>query len=147
MYVLLVYMSYSRTYAIWHLSLQTSCDIQHKYIVPKYFKIILKLAALSIALARLDTIFPVVRETTRIKTDNFRMKSGICKTSIGSFRIRPLWSWSDGSWIYNCLCNQAPPWSYDSWIYNYILNQCISPLMLWVLIPLMAGCTIYNIGK
>jgi hypothetical protein len=56
-------------------------------ISTNYDKIILKLAALSIALARLDTIFPAVREITRIKTDNFRIKSGICKTSIGSFRI------------------------------------------------------------
>jgi hypothetical protein len=32
---------------------------------------------------------------------------------------RPAWSWSYGCWIYNCLC-----------------NQCISPLTLWVRIPL-----------
>jgi hypothetical protein len=43
-------------------------------ISTNYDKILLKLAALSIALARLDTIFPVVREITRIKTDNFRIK-------------------------------------------------------------------------
>jgi hypothetical protein len=38
----------------------------------------------------------------------------------------PLWgsSWSDGSWIYNYLC-----------------NQCLLPLRLWVRIPLMARCT------
>jgi hypothetical protein len=29
--------------------------------------------------------------------------------------------------------------SYGSWINNYLCNQCISPLMLWVLIPLMRG--------
>ena len=27
-------------------------------------------------------------------------------------------------------------WSYCSWIYSYICNQCISPLTLWVRIPL-----------
>jgi hypothetical protein len=32
-------------------------------------------------------------------------------------------------------------WSYDSWIYNYLCNQCPSPLMLWVLISIRAGCT------
>jgi len=32
------------------------------------------------------------------------------------------WSWSYGSWIYNCLC-----------------NQCLSPLKLWVRIPLRQG--------
>jgi hypothetical protein len=32
----------------------------------------------------------------------------------------------------------APPlsWSYNSWILNYISNQCVSPLTLWVRIPL-----------
>jgi hypothetical protein len=27
-------------------------------------------------------------------------------------------------------------WSYGSWIYNYLCNQCISPLKMWVKIPL-----------
>jgi hypothetical protein len=36
-------------------------------------------------------------------------------------------------------------WSYGSWIYNYLCNPCLSPLMLWVRIPLMARCTRYNI--
>jgi hypothetical protein len=30
-------------------------------------------------------------------------------------------------------------WSNGSWIYNYLSNQCLSPLMLWVLIPLRWG--------
>jgi hypothetical protein len=41
-------------------------------ISTNYDKIKLKLAGLSIALGRLDTIFSVVREITRIKTDDFR---------------------------------------------------------------------------
>ena len=36
-------------------------------------------------------------------------------------------------------------WSHGSWIYNYLCNQCLSPLMLWVRIPLMERCTRYNI--
>ena len=40
----------------------------------------------------------------------------------------------------NCLAiwNQGLPWlwSYDSWIYNYLGNQYLSPLTLWVQIPL-----------
>ena len=40
------------------------------------------------------------------------------------FRRGTLWPWSHGSWIYNLLC-----------------NQCLSPLMLWVLILLRARCT------
>jgi hypothetical protein len=30
-------------------------------------------------------------------------------------------------------------WSYGSWIYNYWSNQCLSPLKLWVRIPLWRG--------
>jgi len=30
-------------------------------------------------------------------------------------------------------------WSYGSWIYNYLCNRCISPLPLWVGIPLGWG--------
>jgi hypothetical protein len=30
-------------------------------------------------------------------------------------------------------------WSYGSWFYNYLCNQCLSPLTLWVLIPLSWG--------
>ena len=37
------------------------------------------------------------------------------------------------------------PWSNGSWIYNYLCNQCRSPHMLWVRIPLRARCTtLYN---
>jgi len=30
--------------------------------------------------------------------------------------------------------------SHGSWIYNYLCYQCISPLMLWVRIPIKARC-------
>ena len=33
------------------------------------------------------------------------------------------------------------PWSYSSWIYNYLCNLCLSPLMLWVRLPLRARST------
>jgi hypothetical protein len=33
------------------------------------------------------------------------------------------------------------PWSYGSWIYNYLCNRCLSPLMLWVRLPLRARST------
>jgi hypothetical protein len=36
-------------------------------------------------------------------------------------------------------------WSNGSWIYNYLCNQCLSQLMLCVRIPLMARCARYNI--
>ena len=36
-------------------------------------------------------------------------------------------------------------WSYGSWIYYYLCNQCLSPLTLWVGIPLVARFTQYNI--
>jgi len=34
-------------------------------------------------------------------------------------------------------------WWYSSWIYDYLCNQCLSPLTLWVRIPLMAWCIRY----
>jgi len=40
---------------------------------------------------------------------------------------------------------QSWSWSYGSWIRNYLCNQCLSPLKLWVRIPLVARCTRYNI--
>jgi hypothetical protein len=36
-------------------------------------------------------------------------------------------------------------WSHGWWIYNHLYNQCLSPLKLWVRIPLMATWTRYNI--
>ena len=39
-------------------------------------------------------------------------------------KVKPETSWS---------------WSYDSWIYNYLFNHCLSPLTLWVWIPLRRG--------
>ena len=37
--------------------------------------------------------------------------------------------WRGPSWL----------WSYGCWIYNYLCKWCISPLMLWVWIPLKLG--------
>jgi len=33
------------------------------------------------------------------------------------------------------------PWSYGGWIYKYLCSQCLSPLMLWVRLPLRAMYT------
>jgi len=48
---------------------------------------------------------------------------------------------------YNCLFSNEVralwSWPYGSWIFNYICNQCLSPLMLWVRIPLMTRHTLY----
>ena len=45
--------------------------------------------------------------------------------------------------MFNCvfyyICNgkgQSWSWSYGSWIYNYLCNQWLSPLALWVWMPL-----------
>ena len=32
-------------------------------------------------------------------------------------------------------------WPYGSLIYNYLCNRCLSPLILWVLLPLKSRCT------
>jgi len=46
-------------------------------------------------------------------------------------------------WIINL--GPSWSWSYGSWIYNYLCNRYLSPLKLWVLIPLMGRCTRYII--
>ena len=49
-------------------------------------------------------------------------------------------------WLYNFLLWQIIILYFDFvlWIYNYLWNHCLSPLKLWVRIPLMARCTRYN---
>jgi hypothetical protein len=51
-----------------------------------------------------------------------------------------LWSFRETFGI-SYKANWGPylPWSYGSWIYNYLRNQYLSPLKLWVRIPIMAG--------
>ena len=46
-------------------------------------------------------------------------------------RIRIMYFYEGFSW----------PWSYGSWIYSDVYNLCLSPLMLWVRIPLRARRT------
>jgi len=58
---------------------------------------------------------------------------GIISLTINSLSKTQLSKWPSWSW------------SYGSWIYNYLCNQCLSPLKLWVRIPLMATCTRYKI--
>jgi len=48
-------------------------------------------------------------------------KCTLCDESL-FFEVGPSWSWLYGSWIYNCLCNPR-----------------LSPLTLWVRIPLRRG--------
>ena len=43
-------------------------------------------------------------------------------------------------WFSISIC-RGPSWLYGSLIYNYLCNQCLSPLMLWVQISIMARCT------
>ena len=46
------------------------------------------------------------------------------------------------NWLLNISFISRGPswlWSYGSWIYNYLCNQCISPLTLWVRIPVRRG--------
>ena len=47
--------------------------------------------------------------------------------------------------VYMIACPILGKWSYGSLIYNYLCNQCLSPLKLWVWIPLMQRCTRYNV--
>jgi hypothetical protein len=51
--------------------------------------------------------------------------------------------WKDKSWSIkdSLIFFRWPLWSclHGSWIHNYLCNQCLSPLMLWVLIPIRRG--------
>jgi hypothetical protein len=44
-----------------------------------------------------------------------------------------------GGSCYQIIKGPSWPWSYGSW--DYLCNQCLSPLMLWVRIPIRARCT------
>ena len=48
-------------------------------------------------------------------------------------------------YTYKVLLHKGPlwPWSDGSWIYNYLCNRCLSPLMLWVRITLRERCTTF----
>jgi len=56
-----------------------------------------------------------------------------------------LWELSCSDTMYVHSKGSSWSWSYDSCIKNYPCNQCLSPLKLWVRIPLMARWTRYNI--
>ena len=43
------------------------------------------------------------------------------------------------AWNFSLVRGSSWTWPYDSWIYNHLCNQCLSPLTLWVWIPLMAS--------
>ena len=68
--------------------------------------------------------------------------------SLGNLSI----SWASVCWYLYVLLVKAknykePSWSwsyYDSWIYIYLCNQCLSPLTLWVRIPLRCGMLIQH---
>jgi hypothetical protein len=47
-------------------------------------------------------------------------------------------------WI-NYLIVTVWSWSYSIWNYNYKCNQWLSPLTLWIRVPLIARCTRYII--
>jgi len=59
-----------------------------------------------------------------------------------------LFDWLLFSVMYKCSPlekDRELSWSYGSWICNYLCSRCLSPLTLWVQIPLMARCTWYII--
>ena len=51
--------------------------------------------------------------------------------------------WATKTTLTSSTCKQRPswPWSYVSWIYNYLWNRCLSPLVLWIRVPLRARST------
>ena len=59
-----------------------------------------------------------------------------CKSSLQFFTSQlPLTVTREDKW------GMSWSWSCGNWIYNYLCSQCLSPLRLWVKIPLMVRCT------
>ena len=79
---------------------------------------------------------------------NICQHGGSCLNTLGSFRCQCLPGWSGQycergmmSLLLYIFKRKGPfwSWSYVSWIYNCLCNQCLSPLALWVRIPLRWG--------
>jgi hypothetical protein len=91
------------------------------------------------------TTFPV----WDVKSRNEILFSSACGSKVGN--VHNVICKTGQKWIYICVfmmidydnhesCRGSLwSWSYGSWIYNYMCNQCLSPLMLWVRIPLKRG--------
>ena len=54
-------------------------------------------------------------------------------------RVTPSITWTLLCHKYHCVKGTSWSWLDGSWIYNYLCNQCLSPLKLWVRIPLRRG--------
>jgi len=67
--------------------------------------------------------------------NNLLLDIATCPTDIGNDCITV----NMVLWVHLFSNKRGPSWSYCSWIYNYLCNQCLSPLMLWVQIPLRRG--------
>ena len=82
--------------------------------------------------------------------------SCICMLGVTIFPLSEILIWFLNFWIFPtvvfCFCfsfyhlcrfnvidMSSWSWSYGSWIDNYLCNKCISPLTLWVEIPLRRG--------
>ena len=62
----------------------------------------------------------------------------ICRNVFFYFVCSIYW---DSRYITQFRKGQSWPWSHGGWIYNYLWNQCLSPLMLWVRLPLRGRWT------
>jgi hypothetical protein len=69
-----------------------------------------------------------MREHPRYQIGRFQKRIHYLTISNLTFNLLNLFVWSSG------------PWSHGSWIFNYLCNQFLSPLVLWVLLPLRARC-------
>jgi hypothetical protein len=64
---------------------------------------------------------------------------------MGSRMISSSCFWLDTRLVTRIVKGSSWSWSHGCWIYNYLCNQSLSPLRLWVRVPIIARCTRYNI--
>jgi len=92
-----------------------------------------------------DNTFPdIINRSDRLHQEDGWVLMTIKTMSLGKKHVhlnRTISMW----YILNNTWGPSWSWSYGTWIWNYLCNRCLSPLKMWVQIPLIARCTRYNI--
>ena len=86
----------------------------------------------------------MLRETlsgiqVRVDCYTYTFLSCSFRCNVTGSKLRWMMDWWLMSW------RPSLSWSYGSWISNCLYNQCLSSLMLWVRIPLIARCILDTI--
>ena len=85
------------------------------------------------------TLYNFVGDLRQVASD-FCQYSGFSHLIKLTTTIKPKYYWTWHNYSNHNAWGPSWSWSYGSWIY-YLRNQCLSPLMLWLRISIMARCT------